>query len=122
MFLNKLAIIGRLTSKPEEKTTGNGKVYASLGVAVNDYHKNAKGDLVQEVDFFNVHAYGFNASKAFKLDTGSLVYVEGKFRSHKSATDGRLFWNLKAETLRRLEKNEAPEPGEAETTDEYNAD
>lgn len=121
MFLNQLSIIGRLTAKPDEKFTPNGKRYASLSVAVADYHQDAKGQLVEETDFFHVHAYGTNADKAFKLDKGALVYVDGKFRSHKSQ-DGTRYWNLKADTFRRLEKLEKPEAAELEGEDERNAD
>lgn len=121
MFLNKLQIIGRLTSDPEKKFTPNGKEYASFAMAVNHYHADKEGKVIEEVDYFHVHAYGHQGAKALKLGQGSLAYVEGQFRSHKSE-DGRYFWTLKAEAVRRLEKLDKPEPGEAEPSDEHGAD
>ena len=115
MNLNKLAIIGRLTAKPEARSTASGKPYVSLAVAVTDYRIDAEGTAHAETDFFEVHAHGLNAGKALRMDPDSLVYVDGKFRSHRS-TDGPLFWNLKAETIRRMDVTEA------EPADEFNAD
>ena len=108
MFLNNLQIIGRLCNEPEKKFTTTGKEYASIAVAVHSYHQDKAGKVVEETDFFHVQAYGFNGQKALKLNQGSLVYVDGPFRSHKSE-DGRFFWNLKAKNLRRLEKLEKTE-------------
>lgn len=57
MNLNLVQICGRLTKKPEARTTQNGTVVATFSVATNRIYKNRDGEKVEEVEFHNVTAW-----------------------------------------------------------------
>lgn len=54
--MNKVEMLGRLTKDVETRTTPNGKIVASFGVAVN--RKYAKQGEEKQADFFNLIAFG----------------------------------------------------------------
>lgn len=68
---NKVIIGGRLTSKPELKTTPNGKMVTTFSVAVN-----RKGD---GADFLNVTAWEKTADHISRYyDKGSSICIVGR--------------------------------------------
>lgn len=69
--MNKLTIIGNLTSDPEQRTTATGKTVTSFSVAVNRRGGN-------EADFFRVSAWDKTAENCGKfLSKGRKVCVVG---------------------------------------------
>lgn len=80
--INRVLIMGNLTSAP---VTGKlGKIpYTRFQIAVNrKYHPKAGGALYDRTDYPWIYSYGENALRdKEKLDTGSLVFVEGELQS-----------------------------------------
>lgn len=75
--MNKVILIGRLTSEPELRYTQNGNAVALFTVAINRY----KGD---EADFIPVVAWNATAENCAKhLGKGSQVAVEGRLQVRK---------------------------------------
>lgn len=69
--LNKVIIGGRLTQKPELKTTPNGKMVTTFSVAVNRKGEGA--------DFFNVTAWEKTADFISRYyDKGSSICIVGR--------------------------------------------
>ncbi len=70
---NKVILIGRITKKPELKTTSNGVAYTKFNLAVTrDFNK-------EETDFFRVTLWKGQAENVVKYqDKGSLIMVEGR--------------------------------------------
>lgn len=82
--LNKVIMIGRLTRDPELRTTTTGKHVVGFGIAVDRQFKTEGG---QDVDFFNVSAWGKTAEfVANYLSKGRLVAVEGRIQTRKYQT------------------------------------
>lgn len=81
---NKVIIGGRLTSKPELKTTQSGLSVTTFTVAVN--RKTKSGEQPQ-ADFFNVTAWRQTAETVTKyFDKGSSILVTGSLQT-RSYTD-----------------------------------
>ena len=69
-MLNRVILIGRLTSNPELKYTGSNKPYTRICVAVNRFSEGT--------DFINVIVWNKQAENVCEyLGKGSLVMVEG---------------------------------------------
>lgn len=78
--MNKLTIIGNLTSDPELRSTTDGKSVCNFSVAVNRRKKPGKE---QETDFFRVSAWNNLADSCAKyLSKGKKVAVEGSVSVH----------------------------------------
>lgn len=79
--MNKIFISGNLTRDPEIRVSGGGKAYARMGIAVQRSSK--KSDGTQDVDFFNMTAWGKTAEFCNKyLHKGSRVLVEGRLQTY----------------------------------------
>ena len=82
--LNKLQIIGRVGKSPIVRYTKDNKPIASLSLAVSEKFKNKSGEQVESTEWINVVFFGKLAEIVEKyVDKGSLIYVEGKFKTRK---------------------------------------
>lgn len=78
--MNRVCLIGRLTAKPELRTTSNSLSTTRFTLAVNRNFSNAQGE--READFINVVAWRKQAENICQyLDKGSLVSVEGRIQT-----------------------------------------
>lgn len=78
--MNKVIILGRLTSKPELRYTTSNTAYTRFGVAVNRNFTNEEGK--READFINVVAWRKQAETVCKyFDKGSQIAVEGRLQT-----------------------------------------
>ncbi len=78
--MNKVLLIGRLTTKPELRYTGSNLPYTRFSVAVNRNFTNSQGQ--READFINVIAWRKQAENICNyLDKGSKVSVEGRIQT-----------------------------------------
>ena len=78
--MNRVMLIGRLTTKPELKYTSSNLPFARFSVAVNRTFNNAQGQ--READFINVVVWRKQAENVCNyLDKGSLVSVEGRIQT-----------------------------------------
>lgn len=84
---NKVQLIGHLGAAPEIKIFESEKKLANISIAVNDRYKNAKGDWVDETQWFNLVAWSKLADYAeLYLSKGAEIAIEGRI-VNKSYTD-----------------------------------
>jgi len=76
---NKVQLVGRLGANPEMKIYGENKKLANIRLAVNDRYKNAKGEWMDETQWFSLVAWAKLAIYVEKyLTKGTEVAVEGR--------------------------------------------
>lgn len=75
-MLNKVALMGRITTEPELKYTTSNVAVCRFSIAVEQNHKNANGE--RGVDFININAWRNNAEIVNKyFGKGSLICISG---------------------------------------------
>ena len=78
--MNRVMLIGRLTTKPELRYTGSNVPFSRFTVAVNRTFNNNNGE--RETDFINCIIWRKQAENVCNyLDKGSLVSVEGRIQT-----------------------------------------
>jgi len=96
---NKVQLIGHLGAAPEIKLYDENKKLANLSIAVNDRYKNAKGEWIDETQWFNLVAWSKLANYAeLYLFKGSEVAIEGRI-VNKSYTDKNLVKRVNTEIV-----------------------
>lgn len=84
--MNKVILIGRLTSDPELRHTQSGKTVASYRLAVDRQNKQ-EGQ--PEADFLNCVTWSKNADFASKyLKKGTKIAIEGRIQTGSYEKDG----------------------------------
>jgi len=82
MNLNKVFIIGRLTSDPEIRTTPTGERVTTLGIATNRAWNDKSGAKKQSTEFHNIVLWGRQADVAGQfLVKGGMVFIEGRLQT-----------------------------------------
>ena len=87
----KATLIGFLAGNPEKIEYDNGTSVCAFTVAVNKKERNKDGELIDNVVWVNVKAWGKNAENLMKFATkGTQIYIEGTpyasaYMSKKSA-------------------------------------
>lgn len=89
MSINKVVISGNLTRDPELRTTPNGMAVLTIGMAVNDRHRNSQtGEWEDYANFVNCIVFGKRAEAlASHLSKGSKVAIEGKLHYSQWESD-----------------------------------
>ncbi len=78
--MNRVMLVGRLTTKPELRYTGSNLPYSRFSIAVNRTFSNAQGQ--RETDFINIVVWRKQAENVCNfLNKGSLVSVEGRLQT-----------------------------------------
>ena len=78
--MNRVELVGRLTSKPELRYTSSNIAYTRFSVAISRVVANAQGE--RGTDFINVVVWRKQAENvANYLDKGSLVGIEGSIQT-----------------------------------------
>ena len=78
---NRVILVGNLTRDPEVRYIPSGTAVCEIGLAVNDRHKNATGEWVEEVTFVDVTLWARTAEVASEyLSKGSPVLIEGRLK------------------------------------------
>lgn len=115
-MLNKVLLIGRITSSPELKYTENNKAYTKVCVAINRY--------TEGTDFINVKIWNKQAENVCNyLDKGSLILVEGTMMLRQyEDKDGnkRTSTEIIAQNVKFLDKKASKENSASETDVEEN--
>lgn len=76
---NQVQLIGNLGKKPEIKTFGTDKKFATFNVATSDYFYDNKGERQQQTQWHNVVVWGKQVEVVEKyLDKGSEIALTGK--------------------------------------------
>jgi len=88
--VNMVILMGNMTRDAELRYTPNGKAVASFGLAINRTYKDAAGDKKEEVDFFDVVAWGKLAEIISQYGSkGQGVHVSGRLQNRNwEGTDG----------------------------------
>ena len=80
--LNKVMVIGWLDSDPEIRYTPSGRPVASFSVATSRSWTSSEGEQHEEVEWFNVVAWGGLAEVCGKhLAKDRQVYIEGRLQT-----------------------------------------
>lgn len=78
-MFNRIVLVGRLTAKPELRTTQSGIAVATFTIAVERRYKNANGE--KEADFIDIITWrGIAENCAKYLDKGSAVVISGSLQ------------------------------------------
>lgn len=78
--MNKAMLIGRITTKPELRTTSSGTPYTRFSIAINRQYANENGE--KETDFINILVWRKQAENVCNfLDKGSQVAIEGRIQT-----------------------------------------
>ena len=78
--MNRVMLIGRLTTKPELRYTGSNLPYSRFSIAVNRTYSNNQGQ--RETDFINIVVWRKQAENVCNfLNKGSIVSVEGRLQT-----------------------------------------
>ncbi|MFH1098388.1 MAG: single-stranded DNA-binding protein [Candidatus Uhrbacteria bacterium] len=84
MTLNKVMVIGNLTRDPESRTTPNGTVVCTFGVATNRAWSDQQGQRQEEAEFHNIVTFGKLAEICGQyLGKGRKVYIEGRMKTRE---------------------------------------
>ena len=94
--MNRVMLVGRLTTKPELRYTGSNLPYSRFSVAVNRTFTNNQGQ--READFINVVVWRKQAENVCNfLDKGSLVSVEGRLQTSTYEVNGEKRYTTKGD-------------------------
>ncbi|HPO05661.1 MAG TPA: single-stranded DNA-binding protein [Candidatus Gracilibacteria bacterium] len=120
--LNKTEIIGNLTKDPELRTTPNGSMVSSFGVATSRAWKTTAGESQEKTEFHNVVVWGDLAEEVSKhLVKGRKVYISGRLqtRSWESPTgEKRYTTEIVAEQVKSLGHSSSLSEGNNEKMEE----
>lgn len=117
-MLNRVILIGRLTSNPELKYTGSNKPYTRICVAVNRFSEGT--------DFINVTVWNKQAENVCEyLGKGSLVMIEGSLSVNSyedSEGNRRTSTEVMAQNVQFLDRknNNSESEEEQVSLDDYN--
>lgn len=81
--INRVVLVGRLTSDPELRALPSGSNVCELRVACNTVRKTAEGEYAEKPNFFDVSLYGLAGESVHR-------YIS---RGRRVAIDGRLDWH-----------------------------
>lgn len=119
--MNKVTLIGRMTSNPELKLTNNGQKICRFSLAVNRQFKNADGE--RKADFINCMAWQQRADLINNyVHKGDLIAIEGRIQvSSYIATDGtkRYMTDVIVEQIEFLSNKKAEPKQPTEETDVF---
>lgn len=89
MYLNKAILVGRITKKPELRSTSGGIKVTNFGLAISENYKTLNGEKKEVTDFIDVTIFGTLAETCAQwLVKGQQVIVEGKVKTRKYEKDG----------------------------------
>ena len=78
-MFNRIVLVGRLTAKPELRTTQSGVAVTTFTIAVERRYNNANGE--KESDFIDIVTWrGIAENCAKYLDKGSAVVISGSLQ------------------------------------------
>ena len=100
MYLNKVYVIGNLTSQPEVKAMPGGGSVSSFSIATNRVWKDAKtGEKKTQAEFHNIVVFGKSAELCAQyLKKGSQALIEGRLQTRTwDGPDGKK--NYKTEII-----------------------
>jgi len=118
MNLNKVILIGNLTSDPELRNTPSGQPVCNFRLATNRiWNDKGTGQKQQEVEYHTVVLWGKLAEISSQfLNKGSLVMIEGRLRTRSwqdASGNKRYRTEIVAQTLQLGPRGQRPIPTSA---------
>ena len=111
--MNNVILIGRLTKKPELRSTGNGTTLCNFSLAVDKGTKDEKGNKL--ANFFDCVCFGKNAENLVKYqDKGSMISIIGELDTYKytdESNKNHIKTNIKVQTIEYLSKQQSTDNG-----------
>ena len=99
--MNKCILIGRIGVEPKSK-----KDYCQVRLAVDNKYKKKNGELVNNVEWFNIAGFGDIANNMSNtLSIGDLVKFEGRLQSSKYVDSNgvkRTSWSVIPDNFERV--------------------
>ncbi|AWI08364.1 single-stranded DNA-binding protein [Ereboglobus luteus] len=78
---NQVILIGNLTRDPELRVTPRGTSICQFGIAVNRTYKDESGNSKEEVNFFDIEAWGKQGEVISKfMSKGRPIFVQGRLK------------------------------------------
>lgn len=78
---NHVALMGNVTRDPEIRYTPSGKAVAEIGLAINEYGKDAQGNRTESTVFVDITLWGRTAEIAGEyLKKGNSAFIEGRLQ------------------------------------------
>lgn len=78
---NQVILIGNLTRDPELRVTPKGTSICQFGIAVNRTYKDDAGNSKEEVNFFDIEAWGKQGEIISKyLSKGRPLFIQGRLK------------------------------------------
>jgi single-strand DNA-binding protein len=115
--VNKVFLVGRLTSDPELKYVASGVAMCRLRVAVSRFYKTRDGEKKEDVTFINVSVWEKQAEYLNdKLRKGRPVLVEGRLTSNEwedKTGQKRVTIEVRADRVQQLDWDEDRSGGSA---------
>jgi len=114
MNVNKVQIVGRVTSQIEVKQPKEDFKVANFSIASNRTWKNGNGEKQEETEFHNIVAFGKIAETIGKyVIKGQELYVEGRLKTRNWEKDGQKFYRTEiiAENFQFGQKPKGSEGG-----------
>jgi single-strand DNA-binding protein len=85
--INRVVLIGRLTSDPELRALPSGTSVCNLRIACNTTRKTTEGDYTQKPNFFNVSVFGATGESVHRyMSRGRRVAIDGRLEWHEWET------------------------------------
>jgi single-strand DNA-binding protein len=82
MYLNKVILIGRVSTDIQLRSTNSGQNVCSFRLATNRTFKDSSGQKKEDAQFHNIVLWGNQAQIASRyLTKGSLVLIEGRLQN-----------------------------------------
>ena len=106
--LNRVQLIGYLGKDPESKFTPTGRKVTDFPIAVSSRWKGRDGETREHTEWVQIEAWERLGEVCGEyLTKGSLVYVEGRLRTHRYEEDGetRYFTKVVAQTVQFLSES-----------------
>ncbi len=108
MDLNRVTLIGNLSTEPEQKQLTTGRSVTRTNLATNFIWKDRKtGEQKEKVDFHSIVAWNTIGERIQRhLKKGDRIYVEGRLDHHSYEKDGvtKYFTDVIADKLIMLGK------------------
>lgn len=109
--MNCVLLIGRLTKKPELRSTGNGTMLCNFSLAVDKGIKDEQGNKL--ANFFDCVCFNKNAENLVKYqDKGSMISIVGELDTYKytdESNKNHFKTNIKVQTIEYLSKPQTAE-------------
>jgi single-strand DNA-binding protein len=87
--VNKVIAIGRVGKKPEVRFTGGGQAVCNFSIACNEKFRGKDGSDKETTTWIRCSVWGKLAELCGQyLDSGKLVYIEGKLQNRDYEKDG----------------------------------